>query len=229
LRNGELKNCYRCWSTERRVTAAQWIDPDEHNPLCDACRKALMWEETDCTRVAASSPPKEETPIRKISLGKPRKAKLGPAVEVKVGEKSIFIPDLKPNQPAPPETYNVEVSQEKSEMKRICKCGCGGEVPAANRFSYINGHRTRIVKPKAGAAEVPPSKDCARGCGKPKHRGMCKGARKSAESVAKIVRDTAPATAEPVAAVRVGARFLDSWWAALSLEQKAEAFSVQAQ
>jgi hypothetical protein len=55
LRNGELKNCYRCWSTERRVTAAQWIDPDEHNPLCDACRKALMWEESDCTRVAAAA------------------------------------------------------------------------------------------------------------------------------------------------------------------------------
>jgi hypothetical protein len=50
-----------------------------------------------------------------------------------------------PTLPAAPSP--VQIKQE-STMERTCKCGCGGTVPATNRFSYINGHRTRKVTPR---------------------------------------------------------------------------------
>ncbi len=43
---------------------------------------------------------------------------------------------------------------------RTCKCGCGEAVPAANRFAYINGHRSRSAKalPKVAAKRGRPRK-----------------------------------------------------------------------
>ena len=35
------------------------------------------------------------------------------------------------------------VKEKPMDPVRICKCGCGTEVPASNRFSYISGHRAR--------------------------------------------------------------------------------------
>ena len=38
---------------------------------------------------------------------------------------------------------------KESVMERLCKCGCGTEVPASNRFSFIKGHIKRGKRAKA--------------------------------------------------------------------------------
>jgi hypothetical protein len=117
-------------------------------------------------------------------------------------------------------------------MKRICKCGCGGEVPAANRFQFIQGHMKRDGSRQFSNSHKAKATDCAR-CSGPRHRGRCKGSDAPKPAAQPKANGTTAATASapegPVVAVRVGVRFLDSWWAALSLEQKAVAFSVHAQ
>jgi hypothetical protein len=48
------------------------------------------------------------------------------------------------------------VKEKPMDPVRLCKCGCGTEVPASNRFSYINGHRAR--KPHGQAKRGRPKK-----------------------------------------------------------------------
>jgi hypothetical protein len=48
------------------------------------------------------------------------------------------------------------VKENIMNEQRCCKCGCGTEVPASNRFSYINGHRAH--KPHGSAKRGRPKK-----------------------------------------------------------------------
>jgi len=66
--------------------------------------------------------------------------------------------------PAKPTKEKLVVQTQTSSSKatghapsaRICKCGCGEPVPAENRFSYINGHRSRKANGSGGAARAKP-------------------------------------------------------------------------
>jgi hypothetical protein len=85
----------------------------------------------------------------------------------------------------------------ENTMAKKCKCGCGAEV--SDKREYKWGHTPKgAAKPKSGA--TPPRK-----------------------TVAKTYAASVP-TATSVT-VQITADGLDAWWAALSLEQKAGAFS----
>jgi hypothetical protein len=81
--------------------------------------------------------------VKEIGAGLNAAAASRTAVSAPIGfGKKAEAAQIKPAAPSP-----VQIKQE-STMERTCKCGCGGTVPATNRFSYINGHRTRKVTPR---------------------------------------------------------------------------------
>jgi hypothetical protein len=66
-------------------------------------------------------------------------------------------------RPAPVTQRQIAQPVKENIMneQRFCKCGCGTEVPASNRFSYINGHRARkphghakLGRPKKAVVEA---------------------------------------------------------------------------
>jgi hypothetical protein len=60
--------------------------------------------------------------------------------------KSNYVPEVKV-------VVKIGAPVAAADAKRMCKCGCGTEVPASNRFSYINGHRPRKATRRAKAAK----------------------------------------------------------------------------
>lgn len=98
---------------------------------------------------------------------------------------------------------------------RICKCGCGETVPTENRFSFINGHRTK--KPSRRTAKAKAKELC--GCGRElPHGGRCEFRRNAA------AKGTSAISAAPPVAARVALEVteaqLNQFLVRLSLEDK---------
>jgi hypothetical protein len=134
-----------------------------------------------------------------------------------MGQRRNGRPMVAPKKESPVQTQTASIAKPNGHHAaslRICKCGCGEEVPAANRFSYINGHRSRKIL--AVKERVEGKAKC--GCGRPlPHRGLCEFRRTA--KAAPVAEASAPPVAARVA-LEVTEAQLNQFLVKLSLADK---------
>ncbi|HWF06781.1 MAG TPA: hypothetical protein VHA06_24035 [Candidatus Angelobacter sp.] len=129
---------------------------------------------------------------------------------------------------------DVEPEKEIADMPKVCKCGCGQEMPAASKWAYIKGHKPGVETKKK-------KRLCGCGCGTalvnrhPFIKGHKPDQNKTPRGSAHRARPASPprkivAKPEPLAGIAticVTETNLDKFWMSLSLEEKANLFQRQ--
>jgi hypothetical protein len=112
---------------------------------------------------------------------------------------------LPAQQAAETTATSASVKEELPVTKKLCKCGCGGEMPPGSSWSYLRGHKPKTGAPAIAAAKALVADAQAGFAGRPAAKGEAS------------VRGTGGHFT-----IKLSEGGLDAVWNSLSAERKAE-------